>query len=166
MTQVAPTIIFIPVPVASWLTRYPGHTPPQRKTPSSWPLPAHQPIPSPPDRRAVAELVELAKRKLAEQRELRALGACRREPVPLLVSPHAGGGVPIPAPPLLVSPPCLCTTVGGKLYQWYNYPVWTNPGFPKNIVVPITPQPPPAVPLADLICTACPPGCSMEIVTV
>jgi hypothetical protein len=61
---------------------------------------------------------------------------------------------------------CLCTTVGSQRTQWYNYPVWSNPGFPKGVAVPITPQPPAAVPLPNLVCTSCPPGCSMEIVTV
>jgi hypothetical protein len=61
---------------------------------------------------------------------------------------------------------CLCTNVGGRRVQWYNYDVQGNPGFPKGIVVPITPQPPAAAPLANLICTSCPPGCQMEIVTV
>jgi hypothetical protein len=41
--------------------------------------------------------------------------------------------------------------------QWYNYDCWSN-SMPTGIVVPITPQPPPAVPLADLVCTSCPPG--------
>jgi hypothetical protein len=60
---------------------------------------------------------------------------------------------------------CLCTTVGGKLTQWYNYDCWSN-SMPTGIMVPITPQPPPAVKLADLVCTSCPPGFQMQIVTV
>jgi hypothetical protein len=35
-----------------------------------------------------------------------------------------------------------------------------------GVVVPIVPQPPPAIPLANLVLTAMPPGCQMEIVTV
>jgi hypothetical protein len=60
----------------------------------------------------------------------------------------------------------LCTVVNGVRTQWYNFPVWSNPGFPRGVAVPITPEPPPATPLPNLVCTACPPGCSMEIVTV
>jgi hypothetical protein len=60
---------------------------------------------------------------------------------------------------------CLCTTVGGRLTQFYLYDAWSNT-MPKGIVVPITPQPPPAKQLADLVLTACPPGFSMQIVTV
>jgi hypothetical protein len=60
---------------------------------------------------------------------------------------------------------CLCTTVLGKLTQFYLYDAWSN-SMPRGIVVPITPQPPPATPLADLVLTACPPGFQMQIVTV
>jgi hypothetical protein len=35
-----------------------------------------------------------------------------------------------------------------------------------GVVVPISPQPPPATPLADLVLTSMPPGCQMEIVQV
>ena len=61
---------------------------------------------------------------------------------------------------------CLCTTVAGKLRQFYNYDVQSNPGFMKRIVVPITPQPPPAVPLADLVLMSMPPRCQFQIMTV
>jgi hypothetical protein len=61
---------------------------------------------------------------------------------------------------------CLCTTIGGRLTQWYNLDVWGNGGMPKGVVVPITPQPPPAVPLNDLVLTSMPPGCQFQIVTV
>jgi hypothetical protein len=60
---------------------------------------------------------------------------------------------------------CLATTVGGKLVQFYNFDCWANSQIP-GVVVPITPQPPPATPLADLYCTSCPDGFVMEIVTV
>jgi hypothetical protein len=63
---------------------------------------------------------------------------------------------------------CLCVgnANDSTLKQWYNYDVWSNPGFMKGIIVPITPQPPPAVPLHSLVCTSCPPGCQFQIVTV
>jgi hypothetical protein len=61
---------------------------------------------------------------------------------------------------------CLCTTVAGKLMQWYNLDVWNLSSWIKGVVVPIVSQPPPATPLADLVCTSCPPGCQIEIVTV
>jgi hypothetical protein len=61
---------------------------------------------------------------------------------------------------------CLCTTVAGKLRQFYNYDVQSNPGFMKGIVVPITPQPPPAVPLADLVLMSMPPRRQFQIMTV
>jgi hypothetical protein len=52
------------------------------------------------------------------------------------------------------------------LRQFYNYDIWSNPGFMKGIVVPITPQPPSATPLYSLVCTSCPAGASFTIVTV
>jgi hypothetical protein len=61
---------------------------------------------------------------------------------------------------------CLATTVAGKLTQFYNLDVWNASTMIPGVVVPITPQPPAAVPLKDLVLTAMPPGCSMEIVTV
>jgi hypothetical protein len=61
---------------------------------------------------------------------------------------------------------CLCTTVGNKLAQFYNLDVWNAATMIPGVTVPITPQPPPAVPLAGLVLTAMPPGCQMEIVTV
>jgi hypothetical protein len=60
---------------------------------------------------------------------------------------------------------CLATTVGGVLRQWYNYDAWGN-SMPVGVTVPITPQPPIAQPLADLVCVSCPPGFIMHIVTV
>jgi hypothetical protein len=87
-----------------------------------------------------------------------------------VMSPPSGSLPPWGYDPVSELPPggrtfCLCTTIGGKLTQWYNFDAWTN-SIPLETLVPITPQPPPAVPLADLICTACPPGFQMEIVTV
>jgi hypothetical protein len=87
-----------------------------------------------------------------------------------LVSPPGGPLLPMAYDPVTRLPSgggtfCLCTTVGGQLRQWYNYDAWGN-SMPTGVVVPIVPQPPPAVPLADLICTSCPPGFQMQIVTV
>jgi hypothetical protein len=87
-----------------------------------------------------------------------------------LVSPPSGALLPMAYDPVSGLPSgggtfCLATTVSGKLRQWYNYDAWSN-SMPTGIVVPITPQPPPATPLADLVCTACPPGFSMQITTV
>jgi hypothetical protein len=59
---------------------------------------------------------------------------------------------------------CLATTIGGKLTQFYNLDVWSSSMVP-GVVVPITPQPPAATPLADLVLTAMPDGCQIEIVT-
>jgi hypothetical protein len=61
---------------------------------------------------------------------------------------------------------CLCTTIGNKLTQWYNLDVWNLSSWVKGTDVPITPQPPVATPLADLVCTSCPPACQVEITTV
>jgi hypothetical protein len=87
-----------------------------------------------------------------------------------IVSPCGGPLLPMAYDPISSLPTgdgtfCLCTTRGGKLTQWYNYDAWSN-SMPTGVVVPITPQPPPAVPLADLVCTSCPPGFSMQITTV
>jgi hypothetical protein len=60
---------------------------------------------------------------------------------------------------------CLATTVGGQLVQFYNLDAWAN-SMPVGVSVPITPQPPAAAPLADLICTSCPSGFEMQITTV
>jgi hypothetical protein len=64
-------IVLVPVPVASWLTRYPGSTPREHKTPANWPL-GKQPIPQ-PDRAHVRELIERGRRTLADERERRAI---------------------------------------------------------------------------------------------
>ena len=61
---------------------------------------------------------------------------------------------------------CLCTTVAGKLRQWYNYDVWSNAAIGKKVATPITPQPPSATALADLVLVNMPPGCQLEIITV
>jgi hypothetical protein len=61
---------------------------------------------------------------------------------------------------------CLCTHVGGKLTQFYNLPIWDVSTMIPGVVVPIVPQPPPATPLTDLVLTAMPPGCQVEITTV
>jgi hypothetical protein len=60
---------------------------------------------------------------------------------------------------------CLCTgnANDNTLRQFYNMDVW-NTGW-KGTTIPITPQPPSAVPLYSIFCTACPPGCSVELVT-
>jgi hypothetical protein len=59
----------------------------------------------------------------------------------------------------------LCTTVNGKLTQFYNLDVWNAATLLPGVVVSITPQPPPAMPLNGLVLTAMPPGCQMQIVT-
>jgi hypothetical protein len=88
-----------------------------------------------------------------------------------LVSPPSGPLLPFAYDPVSGLPSggrtmCLATTVGGKLRQFYNLDVWDVSTMLRGAVVPITPQPPPAAPLADLVLTAMPPGCQIEIVTV
>jgi hypothetical protein len=61
---------------------------------------------------------------------------------------------------------CLATTVAGRLTQFYNLDVWNLWSWVKGVAVPITPQPPPAAKLADLVLTSCPTGCQIQIVTV
>jgi hypothetical protein len=71
----------------------------------------------------------------------------------------AGDGIPV------AGTFCLCTTVQGRRTQFYNLDVWNQSSWVKGVVVPIVPQPPAATALADLVCTSCPPGCQIEIVT-
>jgi hypothetical protein len=87
-----------------------------------------------------------------------------------LVSPFSGALNPVAYDPVTGLPItgtfCLCTTGrDGVLRQWYNYDAQSN-SMPTGVVVPIVPQPPPATPLVDLVCTSCPAGFVMEIVTV
>jgi hypothetical protein len=87
-----------------------------------------------------------------------------------LVSPPSGSLPPWEYDPVTGMPTggrtfCLATTVNGKLRQFFNLDIWDCATMIRNVVVPITPQPPSATPLADLICTSCPPGCVMELVT-
>jgi hypothetical protein len=61
---------------------------------------------------------------------------------------------------------CLATTVAGRLTQFYNLQVWDLASWIKNTDVVITPQPPTAIKLADLVLTSMPAGCQIQITTV